>query len=264
MIDIYETPYKNVHINVAAPKITVRCSGGFDSALLLYLVAKACNTHNPTVVIQPITVVRTNSPDHEYHSRINNLPVVDRIVDWVRTQFPDITINDKMYMDTPQWWENGCEQYNLNQLSLAVQNAPEDATREEKHAELHNLTVLDDMYIAELLDFNGITKNPPIPLVGHEFRELSRDHNHDHPPMAQDSCSVHTSQDILRIQFQESFRNTDKRVTIYLAQQLGVFDTLNEITVSCEGNREATDGWTRTCNECWWCLEREWAINEVQ
>ncbi len=266
MIDMYETPYKNVHINVAAPKITVRCSGGFDSAVLLYLVAKACNQHNPTAVIQPITVIRTNNPDNEnqHHSRMNNLPVVDTIVEWTRTQFPNITINDKMYLDTPQWWENGCEPYNLNQLNLVIANAPADATRDEDHARVHNLPILDDKYIAELLDFNGVTKNPPIALSGHEFRELSRDIDHDEPPMAEDSCSVHTSQNILKTQFQESFRNTDKRVTIYLARELNIFDKLNEITVSCEGNREATDGWTRTCDVCWWCLEREWAISEVQ
>jgi len=264
MIDIYETPYKNVHINVAAPVITVRCSGGFDSALLLYLVAKACNKHNNTATIQPITVIRTNDENYERYSRVDNVSIVNSIVGWVKTQFPDLNINDTVSMDTPHWWENGCEQYALNQLKLAMSFAPEDATRDEDHARLHDLSILDDKYETELFDFNGITKNPPVVFNGHEFRETIRDNDHETPPMLPDSASVCINQGMLKAQFQESFRNTDKRVTIYLSKQLGIFDTLNEITRSCEGNREATDGWTKTCDTCWWCLEKEWAINEVQ
>ena len=262
MIDIYETPYKNVHINVAAPVITVRCSGGFDSALLLYLIAKACNEHNNTAVIQPVTVIRTNNEEYERFSRIDNVPIVNAIVDWVRSEFPNLSIKNTVHKDTPLWWENGCEQYNLNQLDLALSFAPVDATRDKDHARLHDLSILDDMYDTELFDFNGITKNPPVTLAGHEFREITRDIDHEIPPMAAGSSSVLINHGNLRAQFQESFRNTDKRVTIYLAKQLGIFEKLNEITRSCEGNREATDGWTKTCDECWWCLEKQWAISQ--
>ena len=73
MISIYETPYKNVHINVSAPLCTVRTSGGFDSGLLLYMVAKTCAEHNPTAEIQPITVVRTNEDQHPEWHRVDNL-----------------------------------------------------------------------------------------------------------------------------------------------------------------------------------------------
>ena len=36
---------------------------------------------------------------------------------------------------------------------------------------------------------------------------------------------------------------------------------LFELTVSCIGHYDNTDGFTKSCKECWWCHERYWAFN---
>ena len=80
MTKIYETPYGNVHIPISSPIITVRTSGGFDSALLLYMVAKTCVEANSKAIIQPITVVRTNEDDYPSWHRVDNRPIVDGVM----------------------------------------------------------------------------------------------------------------------------------------------------------------------------------------
>ena len=254
MISIYETPYKNVHINVSAPLCTVRTSGGFDSGLLLYMVAKTCSEHNPTAEIQPITVVRTNEDQYPQWHRVDNRPIVDSIVQWVRGQFPQIAIREKVWKDAFQWWENGNITYTDAQKTLVTQWVDPNKT-------------IEDPYKAQVFDFNGVTKNPPVPMSinnMHQHRELKRDYDEPGKPAeAENSCSIHKFKNKNTAQFQEPFRNSDKRVTIYLAREFGIFDDLNRLTRSCEGGREETSNWTKVCGTCWWCQERAWAMESV-
>ena len=165
MTNIYETPYGNVHLPVASPIVTVRCSGGFDSALLLYLIAQACSENNPTAIVQPITVVRTNEDDHPSWHRVDNLPIVDGIVDWVRTQFPSVTIRDKNWKDAIKWWENSNISYT-------------DAQRALVDEQTDSIVELEGAYSCRVFDYNGVTKNPPVPMTindMHQHRELKRD-----------------------------------------------------------------------------------------
>ena len=250
MTKIYETPYGNVHLPVASPIVTVRCSGGFDSALLLYLIAQACSENNPTAIVQPITVVRTNEDDHPSWHRVDNLPIVDGIVDWVRTQFPSVTIRDKNWKDAIKWWENSNISYT-------------DAQRALVDEQTDSIVELEGAYSCRVFDYNGVTKNPPVPMTindMHQHRELKRDvDDANSPAVAEGSCTVIHNVNGSRCRFVEPWRNADKRVTMHIARQLGVFDKINEISRSCEGDRESTDSWTKICGVCWWCQEREWA-----
>ena len=261
MNKIYQTPYGNVHIPVYAPKISILCSGGFDSALLLYMVAKTCQEFNPTATIMPLTVVRaTDDTDDEHRRRVDNLPIVDNIINWVRGHFPDIDIQDKQYKLAYKYWENKNISYLEAQKNLIKESI--------------DISLLDDLqepYKHIQLNFNGVTKNPPVPMDFtadmHQFRELHRDTNcKKHQPMSDGSAStIHKVgwkyPDL--VEFIEAFRNADKRVTITLAKQLGIFWDLNNMKRSCEGNHLDTNYWTTTCGKCWWCQERDWAIKEV-
>jgi hypothetical protein len=260
MIDVYETPYKAVHINVAAPVITVRTSGGFDSAVVLYLVAKGCAEHNTNAIIQPITVVRTNDVNYQSWHRVDNLPIVDGIIDWVRSQFPTVTIRDKLWENAHHWWNNNNISYLKAQRRLVRDVA----------ASLESVELGPD-YMAKLIDYNGITKNPPVPMSDGSGGVPNRNIDSHMPAINEGSATVmfmngdfaldiQTQRTITHI---EPFRNADKRITIHLATELGIFDTLNDITRSCEGGREETDGWTKTCDICWWCLEKDWAIQHA-
>ena len=98
----------------------------------------------------------------------------------------------------------------------------------------------------------------------HQHRELKRDHDDTTKPAeAPDSCSIHKMKRYNTAQFQEPFRNADKRVTIWLAREFGILETLDSLTRSCEGGREETEGWTKVCGTCWWCQERDWAMQNT-
>lgn len=249
MSKIYNTPYGNVHLPVDSPIVTVRTSGGFDSALLLYLIAQACSESNPTAIVQPLTVVRTNEDDHPSWHRVDNLPIVDGIVEWVRTQFPNVTIRDKNWKDAFKWWENKNISYTGAQRALVDEQT-------------NSIVELEDSYSCRVFDYNGVTKNPPVPMSinnMHQYRELKRDVDDANSPAIEDSCTVIHGASGNRCRFVEPWRNADKRITMHIARQLGVFEKLNQISRSCEGNRESTDSWTKVCGVCWWCQERDWA-----
>tara|TARA_B100001778_G_C18599736_1_gene636614 strand:- start:2685 stop:3455 length:771 start_codon:yes stop_codon:yes gene_type:complete len=255
MTKIYETPYGAVHIPIVSPIITVRTSGGWDSALLLYMVAKTCVEAKANAIIQPITVVRTNEDEYPDWHRVDNLPIVDVIVDWVRSEFPTADVKDKIWKDAFKWWENG---------NISYTDAQRDLVREAAEA---SPPMHQSWHDCQLHDYNGVTKNPPVPMLiadKHQYRELKRDHNDaNSPAVAEDSCTVIHGPHNLNRRMVEPFRNADKRVCMYLARQFGIFEKLNTISRSCEGDRESTNSWTKVCGICWWCQEREWACKET-
>ena len=52
----------------------------------------------------------------------------------------------------------------------------------------------------------------------------------------------------------------DKLQKIY--EKNGLLETLFPLTRSCEGFAKDTENYTTTCGECWWCLERYWAFGK--
>tara|TARA_B100000900_G_scaffold255377_1_gene217600 strand:+ start:3889 stop:4701 length:813 start_codon:yes stop_codon:yes gene_type:complete len=268
VIDRYSTPYGNVVVDVSAPVLVVRCGGGFDSAVLLYLVAKSAAKHNPDALIQNITVTCTNENDPESPDThmFNNLPIVSKVVEWVQSVYPDLNIR-KSHADAINW--KAGENY-INVQNQMVENYCDfDATKDKKFANKTGCTLVQDPFNHHVIDYSGVTKNPPIEFTGHyldgnvnDFREKHRDVDHLQPAEL-DSCTVIVNKNVPRVQKQENFRNADKRVTVSLAKQLGIFDIVNNISWSCQGTREATNSWTKICNVCYWCMEREWAISHV-
>jgi len=57
--------------------------------------------------------------------------------------------------------------------------------------------------------------------------------------------------------------NVDKRGVAELYQSLGVEEELYPITRSCEGNRD-TNNIEHQCGECWPCRERKWAFGYLE
>ena len=85
---------------------------------------------------------------------------------------------------------------------------------------------------------NGMTKNPPITFDSDQERDTRRDTN----------LSRRVRNNL------KPFYNMDKRHIIELYHSLGIQELL-DVSFSCEVSDPA-------CRKCWWCEEREWAINE--
>jgi hypothetical protein len=267
MIDIYETPYGNVEINVDAQRAIVAVSSGFDSALMLYVTALAAKKYNPALEIYPVTARRmnsqTSSPDLvELFGRVDNYANAVKVVEWVRSCFPEIDIKDNILYDSYFW------QYCQEDPIMGIRNTYIMA---QKMPQMYALSLpyqWDADYSYDAISLNGVTKNPDFELSGCN-PEVHR--NFKIPTDDAASASVQrvtaTNMNIIdqtflpkiRVLMSEPFRNADKRITFWMADDLKILDTLSNISRSCEGRKESTNNWTEECHECWWCYERKWA-----
>lgn len=264
MIDKYETPYGNLIVNVDAHRIISAVSSGFDSALLLYMTALAARKYNPTLKIYPVTARRTNnytrSDLRSIFDRVDNYANAVKVVEWVKSVFPDIDIKENLLYDCHFW--NYCT---------------DDPIMGSNHTYVSSIKTLTS-YVLSLpatensnvtynsIMMNGVTKHPDFELAGYN----PEPHRNKKMPVVDKSLlsiertnvikdtSKNNESDI-KVLFSEVFRNGDKRVTFWLADQLGILDTLLKITRSCEGVRELSKNWTEECHHCWWCYERTWA-----
>ena len=92
----YETPYGKVFINVNSKNVGIFLSGGLDSAVILYLIAKAFTENNINVPIQPVTIRRGNPTNMKEFDRVDIYPYADKIINFVKSKFPNIIILDSI------------------------------------------------------------------------------------------------------------------------------------------------------------------------
>lgn len=93
---------------------------------------------------------------------------------------------------------------------------------------------------------NGRTKNPSLTEV--EDRDKTRIIERDAP---------------IPIEFREilePFYNITKDIIVKQYIDLEIYDSLFQKTNSCDASIETTKF---PCGSCWWCREREWALNKV-
>jgi hypothetical protein len=104
-------------------------------------------------------------------------------------------------------------------------------------------------------EYTGTTRNPPIGVLP-QSEESHRDtlSNNAIEIGSPTVINIVTSEEM----YIEPFRNSDKRVTFWLATHLDILDTALKLSRSCEGGAIETRNFSRHCGECWWCLEREW------
>jgi hypothetical protein len=107
--------------------------------------------------------------------------------------------------------------------------------------------------------YNGVTRNPRgIDLGGMKERDIEPTADNQHL-----TDMMHMGVRVLH-----PFRFIDKSEIVQMYKQLGIMD-LFELTRSCEGEIDSVNYKTYTpgqyvpvCGTCFWCKEREWAIEQ--
>ena len=258
---IFKTPWGNVILNVDTACIVIKLSSGFDSALLLYMLAKTAKELNPSVRIHPVTVRRSNTSGLDCWDRVDNYKNALGVLQWVKSEFPEISISDGICFDAEHWWN--CDpdsQFMESHHTYIVGQQILGRYVVEKEMKLGNL----EGYTHRVINYSGVTKNPDFELGGFN-PEVSRNKkietsDIDNTYSPTDSVSVIYKSELMNKTLSvDPFRNGDKRVTFYLADALGILDKLLSISRSCEGSRELSNNWTEECHHCWWCYERTWA-----
>jgi hypothetical protein len=252
----YETPYGDVYILHNAKSLGLAISGGFDSAVLLYLLAKTINDTGSNAEIYPFGARKTNPTEYRDYDRVDVYPYVDKVLEFVKSQFPNVKIHNQYRKDADFTWLSyyknnrylGSYTEVLNLLTRYMSWYHSGPEAVKKFSPNYG----DILYV----DYGGVTKNPKeLPLSGEDYRA-------DPSPnyISEGAATVvYTDSENPYMVYFEPFRNADKRVTFYLAEQHNIRKKLLEITRSCEGDVFNTENFTKTCNICWWCLERDWA-----
>ncbi len=239
-----ETPYGKVYLNFETKHVSLLLSGGFDSMVMLFLLAKNINDHNLDITIHPQTVGKVNTTDDLSKNKPSNFPYADNAVYLSKKHFPNVKILDKEYILAYNSW--------MDRSKPLV-----DAQRKITWDLYLNLT---DEKKYRVINYNGVTRNPPI-VVGNEGFNPEK-HRNKKVLAHEDTVTNITVHETMM--FVEPFRNADKRITFWLADNMGILNDVLMLSRSCEGNHDLTDYGAKECKWCWWCCEREWAMKEYK
>lgn len=254
---ILKTPYGEVHINHLAKTFGVRVSGGFDSALLLYMLAKSLHENKSDAVVYTMTTKKWNTTDIELFDAADSFVYADRVIDWVRQKFPKVDIRDSLKRGAEFWWIpniiNGQDRSSYLNTQNLLSSYVHWQTVTKYLSDNSNIPSNTLLYC----EYTGTTKNPPLHLS--DFPRGPESHREQNKPNAIAEGSPTVAYFDEYFCEYEPFRNADKRLTFWLANHLGILEDLLLITRSCEGDKYTTNNFTQECNKCWWCHERNWA-----
>jgi len=204
-------------------KVLIKCSGGADSSLFLYMLAKYRHECNPSITITIASSVNVDLP-YQY-------VIAKRVAEYVNSVYPmgDYKHHHRdnrggeFYPSDMNLLTDALDDITDKQYMLVTLNPP----IEEMKA--HN------MYNDERCDFRDAGAPDLFSLKSGLISENNWDHN-------------------------RPFARHDKRGIAEFYDNLGIRDTLFPLTRSCE---EETTDFSSHCGTCWFCLEREWGFGEL-
>lgn len=222
--------------------IAISVSGGADSALLAYMVCQKAKDHNVTIhIINNIRCWKTK-PWQQYDA--------DHVLQWLFQKFYSITFKRHTNFIAPELEYAVSGPVLVDEYNKTVSG---DNIQQRAYAEYICKAHEIDAY------YNGVTRNPAgTNFGGMKERDIDEDQSNGHL-----LDMLHMGVRVLH-----PFRFTDKSKIVKMYKDLDIMD-LFEITRSCEGKIAGIDYTTYTsrqsvpaCGKCFWCKEREWAIEQ--
>lgn len=223
-------------------KVAIAISGGADSALLAYMVCSLATAENFEVhVINNIRCWKTK-PWQQHDA--------NRVINWLIQRFPNITFKVHTNFVPPE-----LEWGNVGRIIT------------DEYGKLVSGDTLELRAFAEYVCFienvnayyNGVTRNPR----GKDFngiptREIEPTSDNEHLKI-----TTHMGKVVLH-----PFRFIEKKEIISKYKELELTELLN-LTRSCEADFPELN-YTNyipgqevpVCGKCFWCKEREWAIEQ--
>jgi 7-cyano-7-deazaguanine synthase in queuosine biosynthesis len=213
----YDSSWKNVGYMV---------SGGLDSAIGLFLLAKEFKESNLEIAINPITYVLDTEYKPSQEDHVKN--IINKVIELTKYHF----IHDSNF--------------------IFLSNEDSKPTRKNNKMQDVNSNFIIQKNLSAL--YVSDTLNPP--------EEIRKDWKDDHKRSiwrdnALPSVEIHQN-----IAFVKPLVNLNKQHIVNLYKDLNLLDSLAVLTISCD---ETIDGMTFyklpfPCGECWWCRERRWGF----
>ena len=227
MILLTDSFGQSAHIKIPRniKKLVISMSGGADSAILCYIVAKHFKEIDSDIVIHPFSC--------NWEVRPWSQEKVTGIVDFIKE-------------------ETGYEHFGQI-YKFTILNEDIEKGDDHKARMFGNYTRF--MLVNNLIDhfFSGKTANPSMEVM-EKFKDQVRQKDRDKPTIK--SIYKDTTETV-------PFAMVDKRFIIDMYKRNNLLNTLLPLTRSCEGSKDITDNFKSTCGLCWWCNEREWALKQV-
>lgn len=222
--------------------VAVAVSGGADSALLAYMVCELAKEHDTTVhIINHVRCWKTKPWQQDD---------AEKVYKWLLWKFYHVPFKRHINFIAPEL-EYGNVGPNLtDEYGKRVSG---DNIQSRAYAEYVCKTHNIDAF------YNGVTRNPRLAdFNGMAERDIEPTEDNKHL-----EYMVH-----MGVVVSHPFRFVDKAWIMLQYKELGLAD-LFERTRSCEGEIEGinytnyTKGqYVPVCGECFWCKEREWAIEQ--
>ena len=220
--------------------IAISVSGGADSALLAYLLLQLAKGQDVHIITH--TRMWKTRPWQSYVSK--------QVYDWLVSKFPEINFIRHTNFTAPDVEYGNMGPSITDEYGKAVSGDNAQSRAFSEYTCFYNNI---DAY------FNAVSRNPRnVDLNGMKERDIDPTDDNQHLVLQQhmDKWAIHP------------FRFIEKSWIISQYKRLDILDLL-DITRSCEGEFDGIDYTTYVpgqyvpvCGKCFWCKEREWAIEQ--
>lgn len=229
----------NFDIHEKYNKILVNCSGGADSAILLYMVVDYLMKNNRTD-----TTVSVATCANDFKHRWNARKAAD-VINWTiaHTGFANFDMHYTYYrdkQDTVYFHEIEGNLFKDGRTNIIISGITNNPVVEANVLDINGMEV--DLVATGLTDRN----------VGEDEGDLVEGVSYDE---GANYAEVNYA-------YYKPFHKVDKRFVSSMYNQYNVMP-LFDLTRSCEVIPETDfdpEFEKKPCGECWWCLERKWAF----
>jgi hypothetical protein len=232
----------NIPFNKDWKNIVISVSGGADSALLAYMICELAKEYNPTIhIINHVRMWKTR-PWQQVDA--------DKVYNWLFQRFYYTRFERHINFIAPELEYGNIGPSLVDEYGKTVSG---DNIQQRAYGEFICNKVDADVY------FNAVTRNPRlVEFNGMSERNIERTNDNKHL-----EYMIHMGRIV-----SHPFRFVDKAWILSQYRQLDIID-LFDITRSCEGEFDSINYKTYTpgqhvpaCGQCFWCKEREWAIEQ--
>ena len=251
--DFFNFDYKAWLAKQNSNKLGVSLSGGADSAIGFYLMAKYLSND---IELVPWSMYETISGELN-HSRPYTIHAAEDIVEWMRNEFPEANIGKHIKLEYDRNDPDELAYVQANPIADEdIYNSQWKVTDKGRvKMNIHN-KLLDKSFankaIGALVNFR--TFNPPQDFLDKVSKELKHTRFHYEP---------RRSVEVSKLRFSKLYRpfmNVDKKFLAEIYRQEELMDTLFPLTESCVGFSNETNGFSEPCRICFWCVEKHWAF----
>lgn len=224
--------------------IAIAVSGGADSALLAYLVCKKVVDSNARITIHIINHVRCwkTKPWQQYDS--------SNVYYWLTEKFQQITFVRHINFIAPELEYGNIGPNLTDEYGKKVSG---DNIQQRAYGEFVCNKYDIDAY------YNAVTRNPRLAMFnGMIERDIEPTETNKHL----------YEMEHMGVKVLHPFRFIDKSEVVKKYRELDLMELFN-ITRSCEGEFKDIDyntykigQYVPMCGECFWCKEREWALEQ--